>query len=120
MAKFTDDSIFDAACTERATATAQRVCAGQPVSVADAITKTLATRAITGGNFTIADGDVSGRKSTVDQATDISVSATGTADHVSLDDGTTLLEVTTCNSLALTSGGTVTVPAYDSEFQDPT
>ena len=120
MAKKVDNSVIDAAHTERATGTVQRVCAGEPTDVADAVSKTLASRGVTGGNFTIADGDVSGRKSTIDQATDISVSATGTADHVSIDDGTTLLEVTTCTSLSLTMGGTVTVPAYDNEIQDPT
>jgi hypothetical protein len=39
---------------------------------------------------------------------------------VCLDDGTTLLQVTTCTSQALTAGGTVDVPAYDIEFADVT
>lgn len=119
MAKVTSDAMLDAPGVVRATCITQRVCSGQPVSVADAITKTLAARVISPANYSTADGDVSGRKSTIDQGSDIPVTATGTADHVSEDDGTTLQEITTTTPLALTSGGTVTVPAYDSEFQDP-
>jgi hypothetical protein len=71
------------------------------------------------GDFTIAEGDVSGRKVTVEQQTDISISNTGTAAHIAITDGADLLFVTTCTPQALTSGGTVTVPAFDIEVEDP-
>lgn len=121
MAKTIDDSVLDAALNETATATALRVCAGQPVSVADAITKTLATETMTGGDFTIANGDTSGRKTTVAAQTGLSVTTSGTADHVSLDDGIDLLLVTTtASAVVLTASGTVDVSAFDQEIADPT
>lgn len=119
MAKFTSDEMLDAPGVVRATCTIQRVCAGQPVSVADAITKTLASRVINAGNYSAGDGVVSGRQSTIDQGTDLPVTSTGTADHVSEDDGATLQLVTTATPLGITSGGTVTVPAYSDEYLDP-
>jgi hypothetical protein len=72
------------------------------------------------GDYTIADGDTNGRKLTVLQQTAMSITASGTANHIVLDDGTTLLYVTTATAQALTSGGTVTVPAWDIEIADPT
>ena len=72
-----------------------------------------------------ADGDTNGRKTTVDEeaamAVDVS-SAGGGADHVALVDvsAVTLLYVTTCTAQVLTSGNTVTCPAWDIEIADPT
>jgi len=85
----------------------------------------LASHAMTegdgGGDYTIADGDSSGRKLTVTAQSGVSVTATGTATHVVLADdvGSELLYVTTCTSQALTSGGSVDVPAFDIEIADP-
>lgn len=69
-----------------------------------------------------AEGDTSGRKTTVDEEASMSVSVSGTADHVALCDtvSSALLYVTTCTSQVLTSGNTVTIPAWDIEISDPT
>jgi hypothetical protein len=69
-----------------------------------------------------ADGDASGRKTTVASQTAIPVDASGTATHVCLAvvSSTRLKHCTTCTSQALTSGNTVTTPAYDVEFLDVT
>lgn len=68
------------------------------------------------------DGDASGRKTTVDQEASITVDVSGDADHVALvfTGSILLLYVTTCTLQALTSGNTVTIPAWDIEIADPT
>jgi uncharacterized protein YabE (DUF348 family) len=83
----------------------------------------LAIKTITTTDFTgPADGDTNGRKLTVNSAATVAVNTTGTASHVSLSDATAsaLLYITTCSAQALTSGNTVTVPAWDIEIADPT
>lgn len=124
MAKFTDDSVLDAACAKVATATRMVVTSAQPANFAGIAAVALADVVLTAGDgngdYTIANGDTSGRKVTVAAQSSITVDSSGTATHVCLDDGTTLLAVTTCTSQALTSGNTVTVPAFDIEFADVT
>lgn len=124
MAKFTDDSVLDAALDKVATATRLVVTSGQPANFAGIAAVALADVTMTAGagngDYTKANGDVSGRKLTVAQQASIPVDSSGTATHVCLDDGSTLLHVTTCTSQALTAGNTVTVPAYDVEFLDVT
>jgi hypothetical protein len=123
MAKFLDDSVMDAAAAKVATATRMVVTSAQPANFAGIAAVALADVVLTAGNgngdYTIANGDTNGRKVTVAAQTAFNIDASGTATHVCLDDGTTLLAVTTCTSQALTSGGTVTVPAHDYEFSDP-
>lgn len=94
------------------------VCTGEPTDRANAITLAL-TGAETPSYQASADGDVSGRKKAVDAVTDASITATGTATHIALCSLTTLIYVTTCTSQALSSGGTVTVPTWDIEIEDP-
>lgn len=124
MAKFTDDSVLDAALAKVATATRMVITSAQPANFAGIAAVALADQVMTAGagngDYTLANGDVSGRKLTVLAQSGINVDASGTATHVCLDDGTTLLQVTTCTSQALTSGNTVNVPAYDIEFADVT
>lgn len=78
--------------------------------------------AMAGGDFTNANGDTSGRKVTMAQKTGINIHTTGTATEVALVDDAqkTLQLVTICTSQSLTSGGTVTFPAWDHEIADPT
>jgi hypothetical protein len=50
----------------------------------------------------------------------VSVDTTGTGNHVALfgSTGSTLLLVTTCTTIALTTGGTVDFPAWKDNLQD--
>ena len=124
MAKAAPNSTLDALLNEIATATRLVVCSGEPANFAGISAVALADVTLTAGagngDYTIADGDASGRKVTIAQQADVEIDASGTATHVSLDDGTDLIYVTTCTSQALTDGGTVTVPAWDVEVADPT
>lgn len=124
MAKFVDDSVMNAALAKIATATRQTVCSGQPANFAGIAAVLLADNVMTAGvgngDYTQADGDVSGRKLTVLAQANVTVDNSGTATHICLDDGTTLLHVTTCTSQALTAANTVNIPAYDHEILDVT
>jgi hypothetical protein len=119
--KWANDDVMDASLDEIATSVMLRVCSGSssPADRAAAIAATLASVTIDSGDFSKADGDSSGRKVTVAQQSDISITASGDATCVTLDDGTVLQYVTTCTTQSLTSGGTVTTPAWDVEFGDP-
>ena len=124
MAKSISNAVLDAACSKIATCTTLSVCSAEPANFAGIAAVTLAAVTLTAGDgngdYTIADGTTNGRKVTVAQQASISITASNTATHIALDDGATLQAVTTCTSQALTSGGTVTVPAFKFEFADPT
>lgn len=104
--------------------TLQTVCSAEPTTYTEAqTTYALADVTMTGTDFTHADGDTSGRKTTVSAKSSVLIDTTGTATHVALCDvtNTKLLYVTTCTSQALTANGsnTVNIPAWDIEIADP-
>lgn len=117
-----DSSVQDAALDKIATSTMLRICSGTPATRAAAVTATLASVAVSGADFTKAAGNTDGRKVTVASKSNVSVTASGTAAHYCLDDGTTLLARTEVNasSPALTSGSTTTIPAVVFEVGAPT
>lgn len=123
MAKWANDAMMDDALDYVATGTRMVITSAQPANFAGiaavALADVVLTAGVGGGDYTLADGDTSGRKLTVAQQASITIDTSGTATHVCIDDGTTLLYVTTCTSQALTAAGTVTVPAWDIEIADP-
>jgi len=119
MAKTVHNDVLDAALSKVATATTLTVCSSAPANFAGIAAVALAEATMSSGDYTIADGDTSGRKVTVAAQADMPVDETGTATHIALDDGSTLLYVTECTSQALTSGNTVSTPAWDIEIADP-
>jgi len=123
------DSSMDAALAVIATCTRLDVCSGEPTQYSSGgstgvLDLTLANVALTagGGNgdWAIANGDTSGRKITCAQQDDLSITASGSATRIahSVSGSTTLIWTSTCTSQALTSGGTVTVPAHKHEIAD--
>lgn len=120
MAKFASNDVLDALLDKVATGTILTVCSAQPTTRAEAVTTyKLADVVVDSGDYSKADGDVSGRKVTVAQQEDVPVDSNGTATHVAICDGSDLLYVTTCTSQVLTSGNTVTVPSWKIEVSDP-
>lgn len=118
MGKVVHNDVLDAAFTELATATGLCLNTAEPASRAAAISDNLMPEATPG--FTgPADGDVSGRKLTVNASNSNTADANGTATHVTLIDGSVVLYVTTCTSQAITSGNTVNIGAWDVEIADP-
>lgn len=124
MAKWINDDVLDAALDEIATATRMDICTAQPANFAGIAAVALADVTLDSGDFTLANGDTSGRKVTVAAQNGILIDTSGTATHVALSrvSDSTLLLVTTCTSQALTANGsnTVNVPAFDDEIADPT
>jgi hypothetical protein len=119
MAKLETAPMTDGGLTKMNTCIHLTICAGQPTNFADIAARKLATVTFSASSFALAAGDVSGRKATVPQQTAMSITGSGTADHVVVDDGTDYI-VTTCTGQALTSGGTVTAPAWKKEITAPT
>lgn len=121
MGKLMTNGMIDGGLTKYGTCTNMTICAGQPTSYADIAVKALATQTLVGGDFTIANGDTSGRKSTIAAKTGILIDTSGTADHVVVDDGTDY-SVTTCTPQALVANGSnvFATPAFDREIGDPT
>lgn len=119
MGKAVTDGFLDGMADLLAACTAYNICTAEPTSIAECDSLSLIpVHTLTGGDFTKANGDTSGRKITVAQQASLSIDATGTATHVAINDGTDFY-VTTCTSQLLTSGGTVTGPAFDIEVLDP-
>ena len=92
----------------------------EPTTRTEAITTfMLADQLMASTDFTIGEGDTSGRKVAVAAKLGATVDSTGTATHVSLVDGTRLLYVTTCTTQVLTAANTVDFPTWDIEILDP-
>lgn len=121
MAKSVHDDVLDGAFDVLDQATEMNACSAEPTTRTEAITTyALADAVMTADtDYTKANGDISGRKVTVAAKATQTIDTTGTATHIALTDATRLLYVTTCTSQALTSGGTVSFPAWDAEIADP-
>lgn len=124
MGKFVHQDVQDASLAVIATATRLSVCNAEPATVEDLTTMELAGVAVTAGDgngdFTIQNGDISGRKVTVAQQNDMVIAASGTASHIALSTATKILAVTTCDEDSLTANevNTVSTPAWDAEISD--
>lgn len=131
MAKWANDIIMDTGLqviktgiTSYGPCNKMVACSAQPTNYTEAnATYALADAAMSGSDFTLANGDGSGRKLTVGAKASQLIDASGTATHVALVDtaNSVLLYVTTCSSQALTANGsnTVSFPAWDVEISDP-
>jgi len=97
------------------------ICSSEPANYAAVSGVTLGSKAspgITGP----ANGDTSGRKTTVDAITDGSVSANGTASHWAITDNSASILLASGaldSSQSVTSGNTFTLEAFDIEIADP-
>ena len=101
--------------------TTLHICSGDPADRAAVLTNSLGNVAIDASDFTIANGDTSGRKSTLAQQAIASASASGTAAVIALINGTILvLKADLSATQAITSGNPITVNAFDAdEIRDP-
>lgn len=96
-------------------------CSAQPATYAEATaTYDLADVVMADTDFTHANGDTSGRKTTVGAKSTVTIDHTGDATHIALCKSSTeaLLYVTTCTTQTLTADGTVDFPAWDIEIAD--
>ena len=120
MAAYINDDAPDAYLDVIATGTVLHICSSQPADYAAVAGVSLGTKSSPG--FTgPANGDVSGRKLTVDAISDGSVTGTGTASHYAIVDGSRLLVTDALDSSqGVSSGNTFTLAAFDIEVPDPT
>jgi hypothetical protein len=125
MGKAAHDDMIDGALNIlKNNVTRQVACSAQPTTYTEAnATYALADVTLAGTDFTNANGDTNGRKTTVAAKSSVLIDTTGTATHIALLDvaNSKLLYVTTCTSQALTANGsnTVNFPAWDIEIGDP-
>ena len=121
MSKFCSNTVFDAALTKISTATRMIAMSGQPATYAAADSGRLSEAAVAPADFTLANGDVSGRKVVVAAKSGLGVVAAGTVDHIALLDGVNqvLLYVTTCPAQAIVAGGTVSLASWQVEIEQP-
>lgn len=123
MAKDVDASVQNAALNEiKDNATHLCLCSTQPTDFTEAYTTyMLARTTVSSGDFTLADGDTSGRKMTIAAKSAFSITNSGTLTYVAIVDqtNTILLMVTTATSQILYSGNTVSTPAFIISIPDP-
>lgn len=121
MGKKASDNVLDAACNHvKNNATNLILLDAEPADRAAALAGALVNIAVTGTDFTVANGDVSGRKVTVG-AKSGTASASGNHNHTAIISASDLLAVTTATATkAINSGDTVNSAAFDFEFGDPT
>ena len=121
MAPKADDSIFDGAWNVlKNQSDRMDVCAGEPANVTDArVTRSLANQAMVSGDYTIANGDTSGRKVTVTAKSNVPITASGTADHVAHTSATVLLYVFEATATGLVNGNQVNISTHKAEILDP-
>lgn len=124
MAKSVHNDVLDAALNVILNnCTRITLCSAEPTTYTEAITTfMLLQQTVTAGAFSIAEGDVSGRKLVVAAQTGITPTNAGTATHVALCDvsGTKLLAVTTMTSKVLATDDLVDIATFDLEIADPT
>jgi len=127
--KAAPDATLDAFLAKIATATKMSVCSGasNPADHTAVLAATLATVAMTAGlgngDYTAADDGTGalGRKVTTTAKNGVSVTATGDATCIVLEDASNnIIYITTCTTQTLTSGNTVNIPAWKIQIGDPT
>jgi hypothetical protein len=114
------DAAFDAALDYcRTNGTKIDICSSEPATFGAIAAATLGNKTglTLGAN---ADGDSSGRKATVPAITDGTVTATGTATHWALSDGSAVLVATGALSASqgVTNGNTFTLGVIDITIPD--
>lgn len=121
MSKWVNDDVLDAALDEIIdNCNLMVLCSAQPTDRNDAVNVVdLADVAMVAGDFTKANGTVSGRKVTVATKTAVAVDHNGNATHIALVDAARLLYVTTCPTKAVVIGDPVDILSWVIEFRDP-
>ena len=118
------DAVADGALDVIATCTRVSACSSQPANYAGIAAVSLGSYTLTAGDgngdWTIANGDTSGRKITLGAQSGNNGTATGAANSLAYDDATTLHFATAGDGDTINSGSPWTLGAYDvTELADP-
>ena len=125
MSKLAANEVFDAALQHIIdNGDKMTVCSGDPTTFAAAnATNRLAEQTgLDSGDYTISDGDTSGRKIEIAAQSIASADASGTAAVICILDTTNsilLLKFDMSATQEITSGNPVDTPAFDYELRDP-
>lgn len=118
---YLNDEVFDQGLDWLdANGTRVDICSQEPANYTEATsTYTLGTATVNTG--APQDGDTDGRKVTVPAVSGASVTASGTATHVALTDGSSVLCATTALSAsqAVSDGNTFDLAAWDITLREP-
>lgn len=102
-ARLESDSMLEGGIDKMKTCTALHFCSAQPDIYADIATYSLGSVVIDSGDFSVANGDVSGRKCTIAQQTGITPTSDGIVSCIIAGDGTDWTGWTTSNTNVYTS-----------------
>jgi len=123
MAKFTHSDVLDGALNIiKNNSTRLIACSAQPTTYAEATsTYELADVTVSSSDYTITNGDTSGRKLTRAAKSAVPVDVSGTVTHIAEVDVTNskLLNVTTTASQGVSFGGTVDIGSFKNEIAAP-
>jgi hypothetical protein len=98
---------------------ALHLCTAQPTTFIEATTTYQLATFVVGADYTLANGDTSGRKNTLAALTGAAIDNTGTVTHAAVTKatGSELKLVTTTVGQLLTAGGTVDTTPFSHEIQ---
>lgn len=115
------NDVIDAALAVIATCTRLDITsdAGTPTDLTNTLANVTLTAGDGNGDYTIGDGDTSGRKLTIAAQSDITPTGNGTGKHLVLSLSGTIHYTTTITDQALTTAQTFDIPAFDHEIRDP-
>jgi hypothetical protein len=119
------DPVYDAALAKLATCTRVSACTAPPANFAGIAAVSVGNYTLTAGtgngDWLIADGDTSGRKITLLAQSGNNGTATGAAECLAFDDGTTLLGIIDASGQTINNGSPWTIAQVKVyEFSDPT
>ena len=118
------NDVYDAALNKIATCTRVSACTSVPANFAGIAAVSVGNYTLTAGagsgDWVVADGDTSGRKISLTAQSGNNGTATGAAEALAFDDGTTLLCVIDASGQTVNNGSPWTIAAVKVfEFSDP-
>lgn len=124
MAKFASSAFIDGAFNvikASADTITYTLCSTQPTTRTEAVTTYMlaSTTLNKTTEITLANGDTSGRKMTISAKTGVSVTNSGSGQHVAICDATNLIFVTTTTTQAVSAGGTCDIGTWKDEIAAP-
>lgn len=123
MSKNIPDSQIDVALNDiKSNADVMHGCSSQPADYAGIAAVSLGAVALDSDDFTVGDGDTSGRKITVSEQS-VTWSGSGTCNHIVIADSVAevIKGITTIAAKSVSASGTDSIEAFDLwEINDPT
>jgi len=119
-AQWIHDSALDACHAYVATCTRVDIVsdAGTPANLNNTLANVTVTAGTGNGDWTIGNGDVSGRKLNLTEQADVPITGTGIGRKVVYSLSGTIIYWYSITEISLTASGTITIATYDIEIKD--